>query len=83
MSVKYVNIKNSEFYKIKISPDFVLSPPRTEKIIEKMLMFFRECYLEPIIVDRNFFLVDGYCSYLIARHVGTDFVKIKQVRVVK
>lgn len=81
MSVKYMNIKNSEFYKIKISPDFVLSQPRTEKIIEKMLMFFRECYLEPIIVDENYFLVDGYCSYLIAKQVGTDFVRIKMARI--
>ena len=81
MNVKYIKLKRGNFYKIKISPDFVLCPPNPEKINSKMLTFFRECYLEPIIVDENYFLVDGYCSYLIAKQVGTDFVKIKQVRV--
>lgn len=81
MSIKYVKLKKGCFHQIKIPPDFVLSPPNPEKIISKMLTFFRECYLEPIIVDENYFIVDGYCSYLIAKQVGTDFVKIKQVRV--
>ena len=83
MNIEFVKLKRREFYKIKISPDFVLSPPNPEKIISKILTFFRECYLEPIIVDENYFLVDGYCSYLIAKQVGTDFVKIKMARVKK
>ena len=81
MNIEFVKLKRREFYKIKISPDFVLSPPNPEKIIEKMLLFYRECYLAPIIVDSDFVLVDGYCSYLIAKQVGTDFVKIKMARV--
>lgn len=83
MNIKFIKLKRREFYQIKISPDFVLSPPNPEKIISKMLTFFRECYLEPIIVDENYFLVDGYCSYLIAKQVGTGFVKIKMARVEK
>lgn len=83
MNIKFIKLKRREFYQIKIPPDFVLSPPNPEKIISKMLTFSRECYLEPIIVDENYFLVDGYCSYLIAKQVGTDFVKIKMARVEK
>ena len=81
MNIEFVKLKRREFYKIKISPDFVLSPPNPEKIISKMLTFFRERNLEPIIVDENYFLGDGYCSYLIAKQVGTDFVKIKMARI--
>ena len=81
MSIKYVKLKKGCFHQIKIPPEFAVSKPCPERIIEKMLLFHRECYLEPIIVDENYFLVDGYCSYLIAKQVGTDFVKIKMARI--
>ena len=81
MSIKYVKLKKGCFHQIKISPEFAASKPCPERIIEKMLLFHRECYLAPIIVDSDFVLVDGYCSYLIAKQVGTDFVKIKMARI--
>jgi hypothetical protein len=65
--------------KVKIPDEFAKHPPKAEKIIQKMLSFNRTSELEDIIVDENFCLVDGYCSYLIAQQVGPAFVKIKMI----
>lgn len=83
MKVRLTRLSGELFNKIKIPPHFLNSPPKPEKIINKMLKFSRESELEDIIIDEDFFLVDGYCSYLIAQQVGVDYVKIKQVRGVR
>lgn len=80
MRIKLVKLSSGNFHKIKIPQRFIECPPRPEKIIDKMLRFSRESELEDIFVDENFYLIDGYCSYLIAQQVGADFVKIKQIR---
>ena len=80
MSVKLKQLGKWNFPKITIPQHFLDNPPKPEKVIEKMLKFSRESELEDILVDENFVLLDGYCSYLIAQQVGVDFVKIKQVR---
>ena len=80
MSVKLKQLGRWNFSKITIPQNFLDNPPKPEKVIEKMLKFSRESELEDIIVDENMYLLDGYCSYLIARLVGADFVKIKQVK---
>ena len=80
MKVKLKKLGCRNFGKIKISQEFLDHPPRPEKVIEKMLKFSRESELDDIFVDEDFYLLDGYCSYLIAQQVGVEFVKIKQVR---
>ena len=80
MKIRLRRVGSNNFRKIKISQDFLNHPPRPEKVVEKMLKFSRESELEDILVDENFYLLDGYCSYLIAQQVGVEFVKIKQVR---
>lgn len=80
MSVKLRQLGKWNFSKITIPQNFIDNPPKPEKIIDKMLRFSRESELENILVDENFVLLDGYCSYLIAQQVGVDFVKIKMVR---
>ena len=80
MSVKLRQLGIWNFSKIIIPQNFLEHPPKPEKIIDKMLRFNRESELENILVDENFVLLDGYCSYLIAQQVGAEFVKIKQVR---
>lgn len=79
MSSRLKKISKYEFNKIRISQNFLENPPRPEKLIEKMLRFSRESELDDIIVNEDFYLIDGYCSYLIAQQVGVDFVSIKQV----
>ena len=80
MSVKLKKVGKYNFSKITIPQNFIENPPRPEKLIDKMLKFSRESELEDILVDEDFVLLDGYCSYLIAQQVGVEFVKIKQVR---
>lgn len=80
MKIKMEKISPYYFSDIKIPHKFLNHPPKPEKVIEKMLRFSRESELENIIVDENMYLLDGYCSYLIAQQVGVQFVKIMQVR---
>lgn len=80
MSIRLKRLCKRDFAKIKIPQAYRNNPPTPEKLIHKVLVFSRESELEDIIVDENFYLIDGYCSYLIAQQVGVGFVKIKQVR---
>jgi hypothetical protein len=80
MQIKLKRLSSGSLGKIKITSAFLDNPPKPEKVINKMLKFSRESELEDIIVDENMYLLDGYCSYLIAQQVGVDFVKIKQVK---
>lgn len=52
--------------KIVISKAFEAHPPKKEKYNKKLLDFIRYKKLDPIIVDENFVLDDGYCTYLMA-----------------
>lgn len=80
MKIKMQKLGKGNFNEIKIPQRFWRHPPKPEKVIEKMLRFSRESELEDIIVDEDMYLLDGYCSYLIAQQVGVQFVKIMQVR---
>ena len=80
MKVKLIRMGKGNFKNIKIPLSFSENPPKPEKLIHKVLVFARESELEDILIDEDFNLVDGYCSYLIAQQVGTQFVKIKQVK---
>ena len=81
MKVKIVKVSNIHFGKIKVPPRFIECPPSPEKLIHKVLVFSRESELDDIYVDENFYIKDGYSSYLIAQQVGAEFVKIKMVKV--
>lgn len=80
MRVKIIKLGKWNYHKIKIPQRFIENPPNPEKLIHKVLVFSRESELDDILVDENFYLVDGYCSYLIAQQVGPQFVKIKMVK---
>jgi hypothetical protein len=80
MRVKIIKLGRGNFENIKIPQRFIDYPPNPEKLIHKVLVFSRESELDDILVDENFYLVDGYCSYLIAQQVGPQFVKIKMLK---
>ncbi len=42
-------------------------PPKEEKFEGKLFEFEVSGKLDPMIIDENNMLVDGYCSYLIAK----------------
>lgn len=80
MKIKLIKLSYLTLRDIKIPQRFIDHPPKPEKLIEKVLKFTRESELEDILVDDEMYLLDGYCSYLIAQQVGAKFVKIVQVK---
>ena len=60
------NVKIIE--KIKIRNCFFNTPPRPEKVIQKTADYMQGQKLPPIYIDDEYYLIDGYCSYLIAKH---------------
>ena len=66
--------------KIIIRQNFIDTPPKPEKLIKKTAEFVKDGRLPAIYVDKDFILLDGYCSYLIATTLGIRNVKIVQFR---
>lgn len=65
--------------KIKISQDFMDSPPKPERVIRKTAEFMNGGKLEPILIDKDRNLIDGYCSYLIAKTLNSNKFKVVMV----
>ena len=57
---------------VDITYDFQLSSPRIAKFNRKERNFLKNGTLGKIILNQNFELVDGYCSYLICKKHGMD-----------
>lgn len=66
--------------KIKIPPEFQLTPPGAQKIKRKYLFFVsKHRFASPVMVDRTYTLVDGYTTYLLARMFGCKKIEIRIV----
>lgn len=70
-----------EPYKVKLSDivipvEFKESPPKFKKMIHKREYFRRNDRFESkIILSRDFLLIDGYTSYLLAKENGMKHVE--------
>lgn len=62
------------FDKIVVPAEFELTQPSPQKIIKKTADFFTSGHFGKIYVDKEFRLLDGYCSYLIAKELGSDVI---------
>ncbi len=78
--IKFIRRSHNCFKKIKVPEEFKDCPPNPHKVIEKTALYFEKNKLDTIYVDKKFNLLDGYCSYLIAKTLGIKRVKIMQVR---
>lgn len=65
------------FDNIIISNAFKNHPPKKEKYIRKRADFMKKKKLDPIIIDENYILADGYCAYLISDFFGYRGHKLK------
>lgn len=74
---KCKRILKKHFDEIVISKAFRQTPPRPEKLQGKTYAFFVRYKLDPIIVDKNYILIDGYCAYLIAKENNYRGRKLK------
>ena len=61
---------------VNITYDFQLSSPRIAKFKRKEREFLKYGILGKIILNHNFELVDGYCSYLICKKHGMDKIPV-------
>lgn len=54
--------------KIKVPKCFEVKPPKKEKMKDKLFTLWLDGFdsLPPIIIDKHYNLIDGYCTYLIA-----------------
>ena len=66
--------------KIKIDQDFINCPPKPERVIRKTAEFMNGGKLEPILIDKDHNLIDGYCSYLIAKTLNSNKFKVVMVK---
>lgn len=62
---------NKEYWipidEIIITEDFLATTPRKSKYLKKEKAFIENGELKKIIINRNYELIDGYCSYLICK----------------
>ena len=66
--------------KIRIRKSFAECPPTPEKLIRKTAEFLNGAKLEPILIDKDYNLIDGYCSYLIANTLNSKKFKVVMVK---
>lgn len=65
---------------IKISKEFKMKYPRTLKLISKMEYYSRNNKFEqPIVINKDNVLVDGYTSYIIAQMLNKKWVRVERV----
>lgn len=65
---------------IKISKEFKMKYPKTLKLISKMEYYLRNNKFEqPIVINKDNVLVDGYTSYIIAQMLNKKYVRVKRV----
>lgn len=63
---------------IKISKEFKMAYPKTLKLINKIEYYLQNKKFEqPIVINKENVLVDGYTSYLIAQMLNKKWVKVK------
>ena len=72
---------DSEYYvnfdDIEITPQFMESKPGFKKLNHKFDYYLRTGRFEsPIVLTKDFVLIDGYTSYLIAEAYGLDRVPV-------
>ncbi len=75
--LKIFNKKIMKLSKIKIPKEFELHPPKFKKMLEKIAFYLEHRKFEqPIIIDKNNILVDGYTTYLLATECGKKYMLV-------
>ena len=70
-----------ESYKVKVSDiiipeEFKATKPRFEKMIQKRKFYRKNNRFESkIVLNKDFLLIDGYTSYIIAKENGMKYVE--------
>lgn len=66
---------------IKIQENFEKNQPKVPKMLEKINYFLENGKFEqPIVINKEGYLVDGYTTYLICRFNGRKYVNVKRIK---
>lgn len=78
---KIMKIFNKEkLSNIKIQDSFRRNPPSHKKVLVKMNYYNKyQNFEQPIVLDKDNVLIDGYTTYLIAKQVGMKYMPVKRV----
>ncbi len=71
--------------KVKLLPEEIIVPenfgyPKLDKVSRHIEKYARNQSLDPIIVDENDILIDGYCSLIVAKIVRMDEVEVYRIK---
>jgi hypothetical protein len=66
---------------IKIPDRLISTPPKLDKVLDHHADYINNGYLDPIIVDTDNTIIDGYISYLIHKHYGHETVLVYRITV--
>lgn len=84
MNIK-LNIKSTKKYMklkdINVPDRFATTPPKLDKVLLHHQDYICNQYLDPIIVDADNVIVDGYISYLIHKHYGHENIQVYRITV--
>lgn len=78
--LKIFNKRIMKLSKIKIQEKFKKNPPRWTKMLSKQLFYiYNRKFEQPIVVNKDNVLVDGYTTYLLAKQMGRKYMPVKRV----
>ncbi|EXG87818.1 hypothetical protein K413DRAFT_4719 [Clostridium sp. ASBs410] len=64
--------------KIKIPPEMISHLPKTNNLAEKYTYFkYNKKFKSPIVLDKNYTLVNGYITYLLAKMMGYEIIEVE------
>lgn len=64
--------------KIKIPPEMISHLPKANNLTEKYTYFkYNKKFKSPIVLDKNYTLVNGYITYLLAKMMGYETIEVE------
>lgn len=65
---------------IKILKEFEEHPPRLEKMVAKWIYYWdNDDFSQPIVLNKNNYLVDGYTTYIIAKILKKKYMPVVRI----
>lgn len=78
--LKIFNKRIMKLSKIKIQDEFKIHEPRLEKMLDKLTFCIKHKRFEqPIIVNKQNILIDGYTTYILASQMGKKYMVVEKV----
>ena len=73
--------KHMKLEDVNIPDRLISTPPKLDKVLLHHQDYISNGYLDPIIVDADNTIIDGYISYLIHKHYGHEDITVYRITV--